>query len=123
MNTLPKDSKIITEKYVVYDQALNNEPASYHVYNMTTRNRHHVNLEDLPVQLHNTFIKYYVKQLTEKGESKLSKLIQINNISEDAFRYFLNTPIKRLGYNSVFTRYNCERGLAIFERNSEASED
>ncbi|WAR03774.1 hypothetical protein MAR_010332 [Mya arenaria] len=116
-NGRPEVNKKIVERYVVYDQAPRNEPGAYHVYKMTTRNRLHVNLEDLPVQLHKPFIKFYVKHLTEKGEYNSSNLIQFNNICEDVFRYFLNMQIKKLGYSSVFTRYNHERGLALFETN------
>jgi len=114
-------SSKIVEKYVVQDNHPAVQGGTYHVYKMATKDRVHVNLEDLPVRLHASFVKNFVTQLSKTTDIDASPpLIQFNHVSENVYRYFLNMAVRKLGYRSLFTRYNGELGMATFERQKNA---
>lgn len=89
---------------------------TYHVGKMITPDKVHINLEDLSSELHEHVVKHIMNDIVQsKGQGALHD-IQFNHVSESAFRYCLNMPLRSMGYKSTFTKYNHERGLACFER-------
>lgn len=95
--------------------------AIFHVRKTSTPNKVHFNLEDLPTELHEPFTRHIFADIAQLHEAGVQKF-HFNNVSEDAFRYILNMPIRKLGYTSKFTKYNKERGLAYFDRLSAKDE-
>ncbi|KAH3886513.1 hypothetical protein DPMN_010524 [Dreissena polymorpha] len=88
---------------------------SFQVRKMSTANKVHLNLEDLPTELHGPFVQHIIADFVKLHKAGVQKF-QLNNVTEDAFRNVLNMPIRKLGYTSKFTRCNKDRGLAYFER-------
>ncbi|KAH3886510.1 uncharacterized protein LOC127842679 [Dreissena polymorpha] len=107
---------VIDEQHVVRPGMPDPCILTFRVSKMIKPDKVHINFEDLPSELHEPFVKRIMNDIVELNGQGAIQDIQFNNVSESAFRYCLNMPIRRMGYKSTFTKYNHERGLACFER-------
>ena len=79
-----------------------------------TRNTLHFNIGDLTEESQEMFAESELDQIKTLVKEKEIKSICFNFIHENTYRCFLNMPIRKLGYDSFFQRYNDDKGLAVF---------
>ncbi|XP_045175522.1 uncharacterized protein LOC123536413 [Mercenaria mercenaria] len=96
----PPEKKEKHEKHFVYTK---------HVPHML-----HFNVEELNENLQKDYIDRQLEQMKKIVEDNEIRSITFNCIKESIFRSQLNMPIRKLGFESSFQRYNDDRGLAIF---------
>ena len=82
-----------------------------------SRNELKVNLEKI---LSNDVQEEVIGQLqsfinTTVTEEKIPN-ITFNHIAEDVYLQNLHMTFRKLGYHSMFTRYNGDRGMAVFQK-------
>lgn len=92
------------------------EEKQYQVLKRLAGHKLHLNLEDVPTSLQAPFVQYYMKDLEEEINEHGLDVIQFNNVNEEVWRYNLNMVIRKLGYSSYFSRYNHDKGQAVFEK-------
>ena len=52
---------------------------------------------------------------TTVNEEKIPN-ITFNHIAEDVYLHSLHMTFRKMGYHSMFTRYNGDKGMAVFQR-------
>lgn len=84
----------------------------------------HKTRDELKVNLENVVSKSLQGELVEKLGSYLTStateeklpMITFNNIAEDVYLRHLYMTFRKLGYQCTFSRYNSDRGMALFQR-------
>ena len=97
-------------------QSDSTEGETFQMYTNNTEDAFSVNLENVSSDLQKDLIDKLGLFLTnEPPDLKKLRIVKFNNISEDVYRQKLHMSFRKLGYDSLFTRYNHGRGLASFK--------
>ena len=89
---------------------------NFQVYKRLGYSSLHLSFEDLPVALQSLFVKHYMNDLENEIKEHGWNRIELNNLNEEVYRYHVNMPIRKIGYASYYSRYNHDKGLAVFEK-------
>ncbi|XP_060556967.1 uncharacterized protein LOC132717496 [Ruditapes philippinarum] len=87
---------------------------NYVVCTRETPDTLHFNVEGLSEDIQALFAERELEDIKIKVKQHVIKNISFNFIHENIYRCHLNMPIRKLGYNSFFQRYNDDKGLAVF---------
>jgi hypothetical protein len=87
---------------------------NYVVCTRETPDTLHFNAEGFSEDIQALFAERELEDIKMKVKQRVIKNITFNFIHENIYRCHLNMPIRKLGYNSFFQRYNDDKGLAVF---------